>query len=341
MSNAAQSLKGPDKAALLLVALGEELGAEVLKHLAETDLKKLAERADQLEPRAFHALDPTFEDFARLMNAPVPVASPGAYFRTITQRALGPEKSAQVFSKEKREKKEGRGPLDALQTARPAILGQLLAEEHPQVAAVILSQLPSELAVTVMKTMPEDRQSNLLARLAGLSEIPRQIADVASKALAEMLQSAGGLDLDEERARFDGVSFAARMLNELPREKTDEILRELDEHHEAVGAKVRQAMFTFEDLLRVGTRGIQVLMKDVSAEQVLAALKTASEALREHFLSAVSSRAAATMREDMAILPPMRLSDVEQAQREIVESALRLAEDGRITLPGRGSEKLV
>jgi flagellar motor switch protein FliG len=329
-------LKGPVKAAALLLGLGEEIGTEVIKHLSDTEIRRLNDYAGRLDPKVLSAIEPTCEDFEKLMKAELPVGSPSTYFRALTEKAVGPDRATKLLEQTTKQK----GPLEALRAARPAILAGLLAEEHPQVAAVIVSQLPSDVALGVIKAFAPELRTELVSRLVTLDEIPQQIADVASKTLAEMLASAGGSAADD-RTRFDGVAFAARILNELPREETDEVLKELEDKNSQAATRVRHAMFTFEDLLRINNRGIQVLLKEVSTPQVLAALKTASEGLKEHFFSAVSSRAAATMREDMAILPPMRLSEVEAAQREIVECALRLGAEGRITLPTTGTERLV
>ena len=166
---------------------------------------------------------------------------------------------------------------------------------------------------------------------------------MASEALAKAIANAGGLEEEAEDRSFDGVAFAAGLLNELPAGETDRLLGAISEGgEEDLGSKIRNAMFTFEDLARLNQRSLQVLMREVQSETLLLALKTASEALRNHFLSAVSSRAAATMREDLATMPPARLSEVEKAQTEIVQTAMRLAGENRVTLPGGGGgEKMV
>jgi flagellar motor switch protein FliG len=150
------------------------------------------------------------------------------------------------------------------------------------------------------------------------------------------LAAAGGLTTVDERAKYDGVAFSASVLNEMPLEASDTVLDRISESARDVATKIREAMFTFEDLARVESRQLQPLMREIPSETLLVALHTASEALREHFLTAVSTRAAQTIRDDLAALPPKRLSEVEAAQREIVETTMRLATEGRIVLPDRG-----
>lgn len=262
---------------------------------------------------------------------------PQAALRELAKRAFGPEKAAELFA-EPVSKVE---PLDAIRSARVSTLAELLEDEHPQVAAVIASQLPRSQAAQVMSAMSAKKQTELLGRIASLKEIPRETVQAASAALAKTLAASGALSQNSARRDFDGVSFAAGLLNELSSSDSERILNEMNERYGKVAPKIREAMFTFEDLLRVNARGISALMREVSSESLLVALKTASESLRDHFLAAVSSRAAASMRDDLAVLPPMKLSEVENAQREIVEAALRLATDGRLVLPGGASEKLV
>lgn len=333
------SLSGPEKAAVLIIGLGEELAAAVVKHLDEEQLKRLAASAERLDPRMMHRLEDTFEEFNKLVKDPAQLRSrdAGTYLRDVATKALGAERAGSMFSTAS---PDDTGPIAVIRRAPPKTIAEVLKEEHPQVGAVILSRLPQPLAVQILDAMPANVQTDFLARLAALTEVPEETAQLASEALAQALDSAGAVST-ASKTKFDGVAFTARLLNELPSERSKELIESLEQKGSAVAPKIRQAMFTFEDLLRVNQKGIQLLMREVSTPQLLIAMKTASEPLREHLLSAISSRAAATMREDMAVMPPMRLSEVEGAQREIVESALRLAGEGRITLPGSGSEKLV
>ncbi len=220
-------------------------------------------------------------------------------------------------------------------------MAELLQEEHPQIASVIISQLPRDRAAKVLLAMREDHQAEMLVRIASLEEVPEQALEVATKALLKSLRDAGALGTVEERAEFDGVAFAAALMNEMPTDDNDRLLEELEDSVPELAPKIREAMFTFEDLGQIDNRSLQMLMREIASDQLLIALKTASEELREKFFMAVSKRAAATMREDLEIMPPKRLSDVESAQREIVDAAMRLAADGQLALPGGAGGELV
>ena len=221
------------------------------------------------------------------------------------------------------------------------MLADLLIEEHPQVAAVIISQLPAGQAAKVLREMPEDLQLDLVARISSLEEIPRESLEVASEALVANLDAAGGAQGADRRSAFDGIAYCASLLNELPTDDTERLLEELEDEDFENVPKIREAMFTFEDLSNLDKRSMQTLMREISSEALLVALRTASESVREVFFGAVSSRAAETMREDLELMPPKRLSEVEEAQREVIETAMRMSAEGQITMPGGGGEEMV
>lgn len=329
-------LAGPQKAALVMIALDEDVAAEVMRHLDEAELRRLAESTETLQGVSPDVLGPIFEEFERSMKETMQLRGGAAYLRRIAANAIGEERAQKLFSPSTE-----RTPLDAIRSARANTLADLLTEEQPQVAAVILSQLPRNQAARVLSSMPPEVQSDLVGRVAAMTEIPARALQLASESLARALEEAGGLTSEEERRDFAGVPFAASLLNELPPADSDRLLGGLPQSQAQLASQIREAMFTFEDLNRLDSRGLQLLMREVPSDRMLMAMKTASEGLREKLLSAVTSRAAAALRDDLAAMPPMRLAEVEKAQREVVEFALKLASEGRITLPGGGGERLV
>ena len=331
------SAGGPRKAALLILGLSEDVATLVLKNLDERDLTRLAQQTEAITAVPMDELEPVLEDFERTMQMPAVGRAGGDYVRRLAASALGEERAKRLFQVSTRDLPG----METIRAARTSTLAEMLLEEPPQIAAVILSQLPEEQAARILLEIPADKQVDLMVRISMLKEVPHHAVLVASESLAKALSAAGALSGDGDRQEFNGVSFAAGLLNELPPADTERLLGSLQEKHEKLAPKIREAMFTFEDLGRVEVRQLQMLMREVSSEQLLIAMKTASEPLRERFLSAVSSRAASAMRDDLAVMPPTRLADVETAQREIVEAAMRLSAEGRITLPGAKGEKLV
>jgi flagellar motor switch protein FliG len=327
------SLPGPQKAALFILGLDEHVAAEVLRHLNEDDLKILATCIESMRPLPAGQLDATFEAFAKQMKEPLLPSSAMTYFRQLAASAIGDERASHLFTPPK----EIPTAIELIRAAKPAALSVLLQEEHPQICAVILSQLSKEQAAKVLMEMPSEVRGELVRRLALLKELPEQSVQMASEAVAHTLFVSGAM---KQNGSFDGVSFTAGLLNELPKFETEKILAMLETTAVELAPIIRQAMFTFEDLGRLNARALQTLMRSIPADNLLVSLKTASESLREHFLSAVSSRAATSMREELLLLPPMRLSEVERSQREVVEIAMNLAANGQLVLPGSG-EKLV
>lgn len=331
-------LSGPETAALVLLSLDEDTAADVMRHLNEDDLLQIAKVVDKLDPIPYDSLGPALETFEKRLREPVVSGKGGEYMRKLAAHALGSDKASRLFAPPEPPPPTA---LKRLHHARTGLLADLLIEEHPQVAAVIVSQLPSAQASKVLRAMPEDMQLELIARISAIDEIPRDALTVASEAIVVGLDAAGGSQGAEQRSSFDGIAFCASLLNELPSDDTERLLEELEENDVEQAPKIREAMFIFEDLANLDKRSLQTLMREISSESLLISLRTASESVREVFFGAVSSRAAETMREDLELMPPKRLTEVEEAQRDVIESAMRLSAEGQITMPGGGSDEMV
>jgi len=329
-------LTGPEKAALVVLGLDEEVAVQILRALDEDDLRRLAEVVERFDPIPTDKLLATLEEFEAHLGAPAVPKGGKDYVRRLTVSAIGQERAERLFAPPGVTQEA----LMIIRNARTSTVAELLEEEHPQVAAVIVSQLPRDQASAVLLAMPEKRQVDIINRVAALHEVPERAIAIASETLADQLRTNGGVS-NAGGAEFDGVSFAAALINEMPTDDSERILEYLEDQESDLAPKIREAMFTFEDLVGMDTRSLQTLMREVSSEQLLISLKTASEMLREKFFAALSQRAAASMREDLELMPPKRLSEVEAAQREIIDAAMQLSSDGKIQLPGGGGEEMV
>ncbi len=325
------------KAAIAVLALNEEVAGEILAQFDDRELKALAAAVDELDLVPGDTLVAVLDELVKAMAGPVSVARTGgaAYVRKLAAQSLGTERAQRLFAP------VGEPPPSALEQVRSArvkSLAELLSEEHPQIAAVVLSQLPARTAAQVLKAMPDDRAADLTARVAAIEEIPESAVAEASESLARALAATGGLSSSDRRTEFDGLAFAAALLNELPAEQGDALLERVGQQDAGIATRVREAMFTFEDLLRIDQRQMSPLLRAVQSEVLVVALQTAGEDLRAHLFGALSQRAAQTLREDLVASKPRRISEVEAAQRQIVEAATRLAAEGQITMPPRGEE---
>jgi flagellar motor switch protein FliG len=331
-----QALTGPRRAAIALLSLDEDVAAMVLKKMTEADIRRLSDAIEDLGDVGGDMIVRVLEALERDIVDPLAMVRNGgtAYMRKLADKAFGSDKAQKLFKIPTPTPE----PLVLLRTARVNALAQLLGEEHPQIAAVVLTQLPARVASKVLALMEPDVAAELASRISELEEIPEHAVTEASESLVRALEAAGGLASSDSRAEFDGLSFSAAIVNEMTSEEGDNLLQKIAERDEQASSRIREAMFTFEDLARIASREMGNLLRSVQSETLVIALQTATPELREHFLGSLSQRAAATLRDDMASAQPKRISEVETAQKEIVEAAMRLSAEGKITMPARGSE---
>ncbi|MEO6777325.1 MAG: FliG C-terminal domain-containing protein [Kofleriaceae bacterium] len=333
----ATSLPGPRKAAIALLSLDEELASQVLSKMSLNDVRRLCEAVEHLGDVQSDLIQVVLDDLERGLSDPLAMARAGgpAYLRKLADRAFGPERAKKVLGIEAPNPE----PLQQLRTARVNVLAQLLADEHPQIAAVVLTQLPPRVASKVLALMEPPIAADLTSRISMLEEIPEHAVTEASESLVRALELVGGLATSDARAEFDGLAFSASIVNEMTSEQGDELLGVIAQRDEATASKIREALFTFEDLLRIQGRELANVLRAVQAEALVTAMQTATQELKDHVLGSLSQRAGATLRDDMSSSAPKRLSEVEAAQKEIIEATLRLAGEGKITLPARGGEE--
>jgi flagellar motor switch protein FliG len=332
----AAALEGPKKAAIALLSLDEEVAAQVLGKMPEADVRRLVEAVEALDDVGGDVITSVLEELERGIQSPLAmVKSSGTkYVRKLADAAFGSERAQKLFGVVAPPSE----PIQLLRTARVNAIAQLLGEEHPQIAAVVLTQLPANIAAKVLGLMPPEAAADLTARISELEEVPEHAVTEASESLVRALEIAGALANSDARSEFDGLAFSAAIVNELSTEAGDDLLGKIAERDEAVATRIREAMFTFEDLQRIAVRELGNLMRSVQSETLVTALQTATAELRDHLLASLSQRASATLRDDLAAASPKRLSEVEAAQREVVDAAMKLAGEGKITMPSRGGE---
>jgi flagellar motor switch protein FliG len=329
-------MTGPRRAAIALLSLDEDVASMVLAKMNEQDIRRLSDAVEELGDVGGDLIIRVLESLERDITDPLAMVRNGgtAYMRKLADKAFGSDKAQKLFKTPLPTPE----PLVLLRTARVNALAQLLAEEHPQIAAVVLTQLPARVASKVLTLMEPDVAAELASRISELEEIPEHAVTEASESLVRALEAAGGLASSDSRAEFDGLSFSAAIVNELSSEEGDNLLGKIAERDEQAASRIREAMFTFEDLQRIAPREMGNLLRAVQSETLVTALQTATSEIKEHFLSSLSQRAAATLRDDLSAAAPKRVSEVETAQKEVVEAAMRLAAEGKLTMPARGSE---
>jgi flagellar motor switch protein FliG len=226
--------------------------------------------------------------------------------------------------------------MDRIASLDPGSLAGVLEQEHPQVIAAILSQLPADRAARLIEALPDGIRAESLARLGTLTEIPAGLLEEVATALSADLPPPGV----EAALSVDGIGRSAQLVRKLKKETSEALLGELESADSTLVAAIRRNMYSFEDLGAIDQRAMRELLKAVPGDRLTLALKTASEGLRAHLFSGMSKRAAERVREDLDLLGAVKLSDVEEAQREIVEIALRLEAEGVLSL-GSDSDAMV
>ena len=328
-------LRGAEKGLILLVSLEEAVATKVLSHLTQVEVKALRSAAETLKDGDPKVVQMVYRDFAEAIQHGMPssLKGSGAYLRRLVGKALGEGLAAEVW----RDEKQPEGSVAALASLDvPTILG-ILEREHAQTIAVILSQLGSGRGAEILGAMPTERQAEIMHRLAQLESIPTAVIDEIDRQFAMELET-----MDEAgRCDVDGVEAASDLLKRLDGERGEALMEELSALDPTLADKLRRSRFTVPDLVRMDARGMQLLLKEVSTDQLVLALKTASEEIREKVFGSVSSRAAAVLKDELEMLGPVRVSEVEEAQQAIVEQALALERDGRIDIAREGGNDYV
>lgn len=329
--------RGVEDAAILLMSLGEEEASEVLRHLAPKEVQGIGEAITRLRsvPRERVADVVTrFEDRASAENYLVP--DPDGYVRTLLTKALGEDKAR--FLIDRILHGSDTTGIDSLKWMEPESVAELLRFEHPQIVAALMAHLDPDQVSDVLKLFDERPRHEVLVRLATLESVKPSalvdLNDVLTRALS-------GVE-NRRKAKIGGVKMTAEVINQLGSSMEVRALDYIGTIDADLMSRIADNMFTFEDLKRLDGRAMQMLLKEIETEPLLLALKGAAPELREHFLANMSTRAAEALREDLESRGPVRVVDVESAQKEIVKTARLLADEGRISLgDSSGGEEYV
>jgi flagellar motor switch protein FliG len=327
---------GLESAAILLMSLGEQEASEVLKHLAPKEVQRLGETIAKMKAVPRQRVETVIGKFAEQVGAESMLVSDNAeYVKSVLRKALGDD-TANLLIDRILQGGDVSG-IESLKWMDPSSVAELLRNEHPQIVAAILAHLDPDQVADVLKGFGERQRNEVLIRIATLDGIQpsalKDLNEVMSKVLA------GGERM--KKSKLGGVKAAAEILNMLGNSIETSVLDYVREADGDLAQKIMDNMFTFDDLNKLDDKAIQMLMKEVQSESLVVALKGASPALREKIFANMSTRAAETLREDLEGRGPVRLSEVESEQKEILKIVRRLADEGQIVLGGGGDEQLI
>ena len=331
-------MTGPKKAAILLLALGEDAAADVMKNLEEAEIQQVGYYMTRFTDVSPEELDIVLEEFYRnsvMADEGVNISSSPDFVKNALTKALGADR-AKELSDNLRAGEEEAG-LEALRYAEPIMISNYIRTEHPQTIALILSYLKNaEQSSAVLRDMPESLQADILYRMAVIESIPPGVISEMNEVLTEEMKTAGSM-----ATSVGGVEPVAEILNSVDKATETRILSSIEETNPELAEQIRELMFTFEDMALIDAKQMQLVMKDVDQADMVLALKTASDAVKELIFGSMSSRAAEMVREDLENLGPAKLSDVEAAQQKIIKVVKKLEEAGTITIAGAGGGDLV
>ncbi len=332
MESAATDITGVRKAAVLLLTMDEEMSKEIIKDLEEDEIEAVGQEISKLRLIPHDVVIRVHDEFMKKIDGRKKnVVGGETRFKMLIEKSLGSEK-AELFLGNM-ESRKGM-PGEFLRTSDPRILANVLRGEHPQTIALVLSILSVRKACDLMTYLPEKVHREVITRMAYLEKVDKKIIEEVEAVLKEQLESLGSV----EGKQIGGVELVASILNQMDRKLESELLDKIEEADPALAERIRQLMFTFEDLMKVDDRGMQVLLKEITSEDVALALKGASDAIKEKIYGNMSERAAAMLKEDLEAMGPVRVADVERAQVKLAMIAKKLESEGKIVLT-KGNER--
>jgi flagellar motor switch protein FliG len=336
---ATANISGVRKAAVLLVAVGEELAKEILRALPEEDVQRITEELADLRGITPELSSEILEQFWELLETQNYMMHGGLdYASRLLKETFGEERAEDLLAMVHQSQEASQGNLAKLQRTDPQQLGKLLDSEHPQTIALVLAHLDPRRASMVLDNLSEEHKVLSIQRLAEMRQFSPEMAQKVAHILHRRLENMG----DTARKSYSGFKAVADLLNRLNAEESKKILETIEDGAPELALAIRNLMFTFEDLVTVPPATIREIVSGVDKRQLALALRGAKEELRAQIFKSMSSRAVEMLKEDMEVLGPVRSREVAQAQQEILNLARRLEAEGKVVLKlEAGDEMLV
>ena len=325
-------VKGPEKAGVLLLTLGEEVAAEILQHMNPKEVQRVGSTMATMSDVSRPTVENVIDDFFDVLESQTALGiGNDAYIRKMLQKALG-DKAGGVIDRILMG--SGSNGLDSLKWMDPKSIAEIIRLEHPQIIAIVLSYLDADSAAQVLSNLPEDTRAGILMRIATLEGVQ----PAAIEELDLIMEKYFSDSKNVKSSMVGGEKTAANILNSLDSTIENKLMEQVRSENEELSMRIEDQMFVFENLRDVDDRGVQTMMREVSTDLLALALKGVDDEMQKKFLKNMSSRAAEMLVEDMEAKGPVKLSEVEAAQKEILAVARKLEESGEIVLSGGGEE---
>jgi flagellar motor switch protein FliG len=336
MADKPGELAGTQRAAILLMSLSEQDAASVLKQLDAREVQKLGMAMAELKQITREQTTAVLGSFIGTLEGTSNVAAGSPdYVRRVLTQAVGKQKTDMLLDRVSTGQ-TGQG-IEALRWMEAKAVAQIISVEHPQIAAIVLSHLEPEQSANVLALLTEEMRTEVLMRIATLNEVPQS----ALTELDQLVEKQANVAPPSPLRRIGGARTVADILNAMERDKSGEELGKIEKADTEMHQQIKDLLFVFDNLLDVDDRGIQALLREVGSDTLAIALRGAEPEVQEKILKNMSKRAAEILKDDMEARGPVKLADVEAAQKEIVTIAQRLADEGTISLGGKGAGEFV
>ncbi|GIX36237.1 MAG: flagellar motor switch protein FliG [Lysobacteraceae bacterium] len=332
-ATSAAELTGVQRAAVLLMALGEEDAAQVLRLMSAKEVQKLGMAMATIQNVTRSMVETVMEQFVSELREQTSLGV-GAddYVRNVLVAALGEDKASSLIDRILLGRNT-RG-LDNLKWMEPRAIAEMIRNEHPQIQAIVLAHLDSDQAADVLKALPERVRGDVVLRIARLDGIPPH----ALNELNDVMEKQFSGSQSTRASNIGGIKVAANIINELDTTTEQLVMSSISSVDADLGGQIRELMFVFDDLANLDDRAIQTMLREVPNDKLGLALRGGDPKVKEKILKNMSQRAAQILQEDMEARGPVRLSEVEEAQKEILGIVRRLADEGQLQLAGKGEE---
>ncbi|HEX3663550.1 MAG TPA: flagellar motor switch protein FliG [Acidobacteriaceae bacterium] len=324
-----QRLTGVRKAAIFLVAVGDELGRKILQNLAEPDVRRLTEQIAELRAIPPEVSLEVIEEFHEMLETQQFMMHGGLdYASKLLVDTFGKQRAEDLLALVKRAQEASQSDLAMLEKVDPQQLGKFLESEHPQTIAIVLAHLDARRGSIVIDSLSEERRVEAIRRLAAMRQFSPEMAQRVAMVLHRRLENMG----ETGRKAYSGFKAVADLLNRMEAEQTSRMLQEIEAADPAMALSIRNLMSTFDDLVTIPPASIREIVSAADKRQLALALRGAQDELRAHVFAAMSSRAAEMLKEDMEVMGPVRAREVAGAQQEILTLARTLEAEGKVIL---------
>lgn len=329
----AESISGAEKAAILLMSLGEQDAAAVLKQLDARAVQKLGTAMATMKEVPRERVNEVMNIFFRTLESKGGATSPSTEFvRRVLTNSVGKQRADMLLDRVLSGATANGQGIEALRWMEAKSVAQLIGKEHPQVIAIVLAHLDGDQSGAVLELLPGDLRPDVIMRIAKLGEVPQS----AITELDQLVERQATMVSSSPTRQVGGAKVVADIMNSIDKTRSAELMEKIQQADGELHQKIKDLLFVFDDLLSIDDRGIQTLLREVQSDQLAVALRGAEPEVQDKVLKNMSKRAAEILKDDMEARGPVKVSEVEAAQKEIIAAAVKLAEEGTIIVGGRG-----